>query len=160
MSMDYLFLRHPVLYTCMGNSVSAVQKLTVAYSTRQKIITCSRLLKTGCNNVVLPILFIVVNNIVQHCWAWISPQSGVSMLNNIVDITMNNMGSTTFLHPVFNNLEQVIIFCLVASFLKCNCWHEAAHYSWLILDVIWILQSLLDPVFCAEQCMVEISICG
>ena len=26
---------------------------------------------------------------------------------------MNNMGSTTLLHPVFNNLEQVIIFCLV-----------------------------------------------
>ena len=35
--------------------------------TRQKIMTCSRLLKTGCNNIVLPILFIVVNNIVQHC---------------------------------------------------------------------------------------------
>ena len=35
--------------------------------TRLKIITCSRLLKTGCNNVVLPTLFIVVNNIVQHC---------------------------------------------------------------------------------------------
>ena len=27
---------------------------------------------------------------------------------------MNNMGSTTLLHPVFNNLEQVIIFCRVA----------------------------------------------
>ena len=35
--------------------------------TRLKIITCSRLLKTGCNNVVLPTLFIVVNNIVKHC---------------------------------------------------------------------------------------------
>ncbi len=35
--------------------------------TRPKIMTCSRLLKTGCNNVVLPTLFIVVNNIVQHC---------------------------------------------------------------------------------------------
>ena len=31
----------------------------------QQIITCSRLLKTGCNNVVLPTLFIVVNNIVK-----------------------------------------------------------------------------------------------
>jgi hypothetical protein len=50
--------------------------------TRLKIITCSRLLKTGCNNVVLPTLFIVVNNIVQHCWTWISPQSGVTMLLN------------------------------------------------------------------------------
>ena len=36
--------------------------------TRLKIITCSRSIKTGCNNVVLPILFIVVNNIVQHCY--------------------------------------------------------------------------------------------
>ena len=37
--------------------------------TRQKIITCSRLLKTGCNNVVLPILFVVVYNILfrHHC---------------------------------------------------------------------------------------------
>ena len=35
--------------------------------TRQKIMACSRLLKTGCNNVVLPMLFIVVNNVVQHC---------------------------------------------------------------------------------------------
>ena len=38
-----------------------------SYYTRLKIITCSRLLKTGCNNVVLPTLFIVVNNTVQHC---------------------------------------------------------------------------------------------
>ncbi len=29
---------------------------------------------------------------------------------------MNNMGSTTLLHPVFNNLEQVIIFCRVPGF--------------------------------------------
>ena len=35
--------------------------------TRQKIMTCSRLLKIGCNNIVLPILFIVVNDIVQYC---------------------------------------------------------------------------------------------
>ena len=35
--------------------------------TLPKIITCSKLMKTGCNNVVLPTLFVVVNNIVQHC---------------------------------------------------------------------------------------------
>ncbi len=34
------------------------------------------------------------------------------MLNKLLT-TMNNMGSTTLLHPVFNNLEQVIIFCRV-----------------------------------------------
>ena len=33
--------------------------------------TCSGLLKTALNNVLLPTLFNVVNNIVQHCWAWI-----------------------------------------------------------------------------------------
>ena len=42
-------------------------------------------LKTALNNVVLPTLFIVVNNIVQLCWAWISLRSGVTMLNNIVN---------------------------------------------------------------------------
>ena len=51
----------------------------------KKRTTCSGLMKTALNNVVLPTLFNVVNNIVQHCWAWISPQSGVTMLNNIVD---------------------------------------------------------------------------
>ena len=45
----------------------ARESRTTKLLTRQKIITCSRLLKTGCNNVVLPTLFVVVNNIVQHC---------------------------------------------------------------------------------------------
>ncbi len=35
------------------------------------------------------------------------------MLNNIVDNYEQYIGSTTLLHPVFNNLEQVIIFCRV-----------------------------------------------
>ncbi len=43
-------------------------------TTRPKIMTCSRLLKTGCNNVVPPTLFIVVNN-----------GSTLLSLNNIVD---------------------------------------------------------------------------
>ena len=61
----------------------------------KKRTTCSGLMKPGLmkpglmkpalNNVVLPTLFTVVNNIVQHCWAWISALSGVTMLNNIVD---------------------------------------------------------------------------
>ena len=51
----------------------------------QNRTTCSGLLKTTLNNVLLPTLFNVVNNIVQHCWAWISLRSGVIMLNNIVD---------------------------------------------------------------------------
>ena len=43
------------------------------------------LLKTGLNNVVLPILLIVVNNIEQVVEPESSLQSGVTMLNNIVD---------------------------------------------------------------------------
>ena len=38
------------------------------------------------------------------------------MLNNIVDnYEQYQYGSTTLLHPVFKNLEQVIIFCRVAE---------------------------------------------
>ena len=33
---------------------------------------------------------------------------------------MNNMGSTTLLHPVFNNLEQVIIFRRVDDSAKTS----------------------------------------
>ena len=43
------------------------------------------LLKTGLNNVVLPTLLNVVNNIEQVVEPEYSPQSGVTMLNNIVD---------------------------------------------------------------------------
>ena len=43
------------------------------------------LLRPVFNNLAAHIVYIVVNNIVQHCWAWISPQSGVTMLNNIVN---------------------------------------------------------------------------
>ncbi len=75
--------------------------------TRQKIITCSRLLKTGCNNVVLPILFIVVNNIVQHCYTWLRADSGSTMPNNIVD-----------------NYEQCGQHNIVAS-CYCRCWRGA-----------------------------------
>ena len=34
----------------------------------QKRTTCSGLMKTALNNVLLPTLFKVVNNIVQHCY--------------------------------------------------------------------------------------------
>ena len=45
-------------------------------------MSCWRLLKTGFNNVVL---FNVVNNTEQVVVPESSPQSGVTMLNNIVD---------------------------------------------------------------------------
>ena len=49
----------------------------------QKRTTCSELMKTTLNNVVLPTLFNGANNIVQHCY--MRANSGSSMLNNIVD---------------------------------------------------------------------------
>ena len=36
--------------------------------TAKKLGHCNRLLKTGCNNVVGATLFLVVNDIVQHCY--------------------------------------------------------------------------------------------
>ena len=50
----------------------------------------SRLLKTGCNNVVLTGLLLNVKNSEPYCLARISPQSGVKMLNNIVSIVNNH----------------------------------------------------------------------
>ena len=53
--------------------------------TRPKIMSC-KLLKTGLNNVALPTLFNVVNNIEQVVKPESSPQSGVTMLNNMIRI--------------------------------------------------------------------------
>ena len=62
------------------------------------------LLKTGLNNVVLPILVIVVNNIEQVVELESSPQSGVTMLNNIVDIIeqcgQHNIVQSCFQQPL------------------------------------------------------------
>ena len=43
------------------------------------------------------------------------------MLNNIVT-TMNNVGSTTLLHPVFINLEQVIILGVYGTVYRVGLW--------------------------------------
>ena len=63
-------------------------------------------------------LFNVVNNIEQVVEPESSPQSGVTMLNNILLTTLNNVGRTTLLHPVFNNLHQLVIFCRVVKRLR------------------------------------------
>ena len=47
--------------------------------------TCSGLMKTALNNVLLPTLFKVVNNTKQVVEPETSLQSGVTMLNNIAD---------------------------------------------------------------------------
>ena len=62
------------------------------------------LLKTGLNNVVLPIFLIVVNNIEQVVEPESSLQSGVTTLNNIVDIIeqcgQHNIVQSCFQQPV------------------------------------------------------------
>ena len=60
---------------------------------------------------MLSTLFNVVNNIEQVVEPESSPQSGVTMLNNILLTTLNNVGSTTLLHPVFSNLKRDFLPC-------------------------------------------------
>ena len=72
-------------------------------TTQQKQPTCPGLMKTGLNNVLLPRLFDIANNTVQHCWAWTSLQSSLTTLNNIV-----------------NNLEQ----CWQQNIVQ-SCFHQA-----------------------------------
>ena len=57
----------------------------IKYGTRPKIMSCNRLLKTGLNTVVLPTLFNVVNNMVQHCYTWLRARFSVNNFFNIVD---------------------------------------------------------------------------
>ena len=72
-----------------------------------------------CNNAVLPTLFMVVNNIVQHCWAWISPQSGVTMLSNIVDsyyqCEQHNIVVSCFYQPVYDSTFNLFCFDLYCT---------------------------------------------
>ena len=77
--------------------------------TAKKRTTCSGLMKTALNNVALPTLFKVVNNIVQHCWAWIT-RNLVYQCWTILLTTLNNVGSTTLFKAVFINPEQVVRF--------------------------------------------------
>ena len=67
-------------------------------------LLCTRknyeLLKTGLNNVVLPILLIVVNSIEQVVEPKSSLQSGVTMLNNIVD-NIEQCGQHNIVHSCF-----------------------------------------------------------
>ena len=77
-------------------------------------------MKTGLNNVVLPILLIVVNNIEQVVEPESSPQSGVTLLNNIVDnieqCGQHNIVQSCFQQPVAyprvygENLSQTTVY--------------------------------------------------
>ena len=52
-------------YLLAENYLSPVQDFNLH---SEKRTTCLGLMKTALNNVVLPTLFNVVNNIVQHCY--------------------------------------------------------------------------------------------
>ena len=71
-------------------------------------------MKTGLKNVLLPTLFNVVNNIVQHCHTWLQAKFRLINLFSIVD-KLNNAGSKTLFQPVFIMPEQVVHFCTVPA---------------------------------------------
>ena len=77
----------------------------------KKRTTCSGLMKTALNNVLLPTLFKVVNNIVQHSYTWLQVNSGPSTCSVLLT-TLNNVGSTTLFNAVFMRPEQVVRFLL------------------------------------------------
>ena len=103
------FIGHStIMWYVMGQFTCELRR---SITTRRKIMSCNRLLKTGCNNIVGATLFLVVNNIEQYCWAWISPQSGVTMPSNIVD-----------------NIEQCcILFSTASDFWPCTGWYSASY---------------------------------
>ena len=77
----------------------------------KKRTTCSSLMKTALNNVVLPTLLKVVNNTVQHCCTCLQASSG-STTCSVLLTTLNNVGSKTLLNAVFIRPEQVVRFLL------------------------------------------------
>ena len=82
-----------VILSCYGHKIKQPIKFVVLIRTTNQIFSWlliswhKSLTKTALalNNVVLPTLFNVVNNIVQHCYTWLRDNSGSTMLNNIVD---------------------------------------------------------------------------
>ena len=77
------------------------------------------LLKTGLNNVLLPILLTVVNNIEQVVEPESSPQSNVTMLNNIVDnieqCGQHNIVQSCFQQPITTHNFWLSISCLFSK---------------------------------------------
>ena len=73
------------------------------------------LLRTGCSNVVwLPVAKIL--------FGIVTPDSGLIQAQQYCSIlltTRNNVSQTTLLHPVFNNLLQLVIFYRVSKEFKC-----------------------------------------
>ena len=78
-----LWLEKP---TCNWQKKTRLETTPCAHNLHsKKRTTCSGLMKTSLSNVLLPTLFKVVNNIVQHCYICLQASSGSTILNNIVD---------------------------------------------------------------------------
>ena len=104
------------------------------------------MLKTGSNNVVGATLFLVVNSNEQYCWAQISLQSGVTMLNNIVD----NVEQCCPNNVVASGFQQLLIFGRViqnATILPAwRFWHK-------IIIITSLMTYHLGPWKCYDTCM-------
>ena len=74
-----------------------------------------KLLKTGLNNAVQPILFNVVNNIAQHCHTRL--QVGFR-LNNLFSIVDNNAGSAVHCSILFSTALNVPSFQVVINYMR------------------------------------------
>ena len=98
--------------------------------TQLKIIGCSKLLQTGRNNVVGETLFLVVNNTdsQQRWWAWISPLSGVTMLNN------DNVEQCCLYKIVSSCFQWLIVCCRAVNLNDNNIYNN---------DIIWSLWCIL-----------------
>ena len=65
----------------MNFAQNALRLIVITHYMRKNAQVVAVLMKTGLNNVLLPTLFRVVNNIGQYC----TPNSGSTILFNIVD---------------------------------------------------------------------------
>ena len=103
----------------------------------KKLGHCNRLLKTGCNNVVGATLFLVVNDIVQHCYTWLRVDLGSTILFNVVNnqeqCCPNNIVASCFQQDlIFSRVEHHVflrvadhfqILIIIHVFRNC-CFHS------------------------------------
>ena len=85
-------------------------------------------MKTGLNNVVLPTLFNVVNNIVQHCYTQLQPgfrlNNMFSIVDNIEQCGQHNIVQSCFQQPstTRNFHACIVVVILGRSVAKLECY--------------------------------------
>ena len=85
-------------------------------------------MKTALNNVVLPTLFNIVNNIVQQCHTWLRANSGSTMLNNTVD-NIEQCGQHNIVQGCFH---QPWTGCAFFAVYKSRNTHK--HFSFHVIE--------------------------